>query len=357
MPAIAVAGLHLIDMPRAFIVGLSGPKLTDAEASFLRAASPAGLIIFKRNAKAPDQLERLIAEAREAVGDVDLLFMVDQEGGRVQRLLGSRWPQLPPARSYADRFGTEAHGPQACRHAYLIAQLTALQLRSVGINTNCVPCVDKPVVGAHEVIGQRAYGEQIEVIVPLARAVAEAHLSLGVLPVMKHIPGHGRANADSHFTLPRVETDRSVLEETDFKIFRDLRDLPVAMTAHVVYTAIDAEHAATASPKIIGKIVRESIGFAGLLVSDDISMKALVGPLGERVKRALGAGCDLILHCNGRLDEMEQVAASARELAGASLTRYRHCVKLTKVQPSSFNIKEAEIALATQMAFVSTSTS
>jgi beta-N-acetylhexosaminidase len=305
-------------MNRSFITGLAGPTLTSQEQAFLRDAEPWGLILFKRNIQAPDQVSRLIAEARAAVGQ-DVPVLVDQEGGRVQRLGPPHWPAYPPGAAYGRLHDEDsALGLSAAR---LGARLMAADLHRLGIDVDCLPLGDVPVAGADRVIGDRAYGDTPAKVSAIAAALAAGLMEGGVLPVVKHLPGHGRATADSHETLPVVTTDRDVLEATDFEAFRPLKDLALGMTAHVVFTDLDPSAPATTSPTIIGQVIRDSIGFSGALMSDDISMGALTGTIVERTRAAIVAGCDLVLHCNGRFEEMLAVAESSPPLGGAAARR------------------------------------
>ena len=303
---------------RAFIVGLSGTILTAEERAFLREADPWGLIVFKRNINTPDQVAGLTSSFREAVGR-DAPVLVDQEGGRVQRLGPPHWPAYPPGAAYGDLYRRDASA--GLKAARLGAALIAADLVAVGIDVDCLPIADVPVAGADAVIGDRAYGTTAEQVAAIGRAVAEGLLAGGVLPVLKHIPGHGRATADSHRALPVVETDRATLAATDFAAFQPLFDLPLGMTAHVVYTAIDPIAPATTSVTVVRDVIRQAIGFRGLLMSDDISMGALSGSIAERSRAAITAGCDVILHCNGRLDEMRDVADAVPVLTGQAAAR------------------------------------
>jgi beta-N-acetylhexosaminidase len=303
---------------RAFITGLAGPKLGAEERAFLREARPWGLILFKRNIEDKAQVIGLIGEVLHELG-AEAAVLVDQEGGRVQRLGPPHWPAYPPGRAYGRIYDREpAAGLAAAR---LSARLIAADLLPLGINVDCLPLADVPVAGADAIIGDRAYGETPEKVAAIAAAVVEGLIAGGVLPVLKHLPGHGRANADSHEKLPVVQADRATLEATDFAAFRPLKNLPLGMTAHVVFSAIDPVLPATSSATMIREVIRGFIGFDGLLMSDDISMGALSGTIAERTRAALGAGCDLVLHCNGRLDEMRAVAAEAPELTGMALRR------------------------------------
>ncbi|HEU4518782.1 MAG TPA: beta-N-acetylhexosaminidase [Microvirga sp.] len=312
---------------RAFIAGCSGPTLTARESAFFRDAAPWGFILFRRTVEDPAQVRALCDALRETVGRADAPILIDQEGGRVQRLGPPHWPKYPPGSAYG-----RIPDPVARRElTRLGARLIAHDLRAVGIDVDCVPVLDVPVAGAHDVIGDRAYGRDPQSVAILGRAAAEGLLAGSVLPVIKHIPGHGRAFADSHLQLPVVETPRAELEAHDFAPFRALADMPLAMTAHVVYTALDPERPATTSPVVIGEVIRAGIGYDGLLMSDDLSMKALQGSFRERAEASFAAGCDMALHCNGDMDEMAAVAEGAPALDGeafrraeAALGRIRH---------------------------------
>jgi beta-N-acetylhexosaminidase len=303
---------------RAFICGLAGTVLSPEERRFLRETRPWGIIIFKRNVADTEQLRRLIAEARDALGR-GAPVLIDQEGGRVQRLGPPHWPSYPPGAAYSRLYDRDPE--QALTAACLGARLIAADLAALGIDVDCMPIADVPVAQADPVIGDRAYGETPQKVAAVAGAIAEGLTEGGVLPVVKHLPGHGRATADSHRSLPVVNADRATLEATDFAAFRPLASLPIAMTAHVVFTAIDPGAPATVSATIVGQVIRDSIGFPGLLMSDDISMGALSGSLGERTQAALAAGCDVVLHCNGEMAEMRAVAAEAPVLAGKAARR------------------------------------
>jgi beta-N-acetylhexosaminidase len=292
--------------------------MTPDERAFLREREPWGFIIFTRNIDTPAQVRRLTASVRDAVGR-DAPVLVDQEGGRVQRLGPPHWPTYPPGAAYGRLYDRNA--AEGIRAAYLGARLIAADLAAVGVDVDCLPIADVPVAGADSVIGDRAYGESAEKVALLARAVADGLLAGGVLPVLKHIPGHGRATADSHGALPIVETDRETLRTTDFAAFRPLSDLPLGMTAHIVYTAIDPIAPATTSVTLVRDVIRDWLGFRGLLMGDDISMGALSGSIEERSRAAITAGCDLVLHCNGELDEMRAVASAVPVLAGEAAAR------------------------------------
>ena len=305
--------------PRAFITGLSGPAITADERAFLRATAPWGLILFRRNVQTPEQVQALIAEFREIAGRATAPVLIDQEGGRVQRLGPPHWPAYPSGAAYGRLYDRDPDAGIAA--AKLGGRLIAADLAALGITVDCLPVADLPVPGSDAVIGDRAYGETPVKVAALAGAAAAGLGEGGVLPVLKHLPGHGRATADSHLRLPVVATDRATLESTDFAAFRPLRGLAMGMTAHVVFTSLDRELPATTSATIISQVIRGFIGFDGLLMSDDLSMGALSGTLAERTRAALAAGCDIALHCNGEFAEMQAVASAAPELAGDAARR------------------------------------
>ena len=324
----------------AFISGCSGPVLSTAERDFFARTNPWGLILFKRNCETPEQLKRLTGDFRDAVGRKNAPVFIDQEGGRVQRLgpPSNAWRRYPAARAYGDAFNASAlAGLRAARN---VGRLMAEDLIAAGITANCVPVLDVPQPGAHEIVGNRAYSDRIEAIMALARAHAAGFADGGVLPVIKHIPGHGRARADSHLELPVVDATRAELEAVDFPPFAAMADAPMAMTAHVVYTAIDKTAPATLSRKVISSVIRKQIGFRGLLMTDDLSMKALTGSYAEKTRGALDAGCDIVLHCNGDMAQMEEVAAAAGALKGKALSRARAALKAAR-KPQPFDRKMA----------------
>jgi len=304
---------------RAFITGVSGTELTAVEREFIRDQRPWGFILFKRNVATPAQVAALVAELRTAAGSTDAPVLIDQEGGRVQRLGPPHWPVYPPGAVFSTLYDTDsALGLTAAR---LSARLIAADLADLGITVDCLPLADVPVEGADAVIGNRAYGTEPGKVAEIARAVTEGLEQGGVLPVLKHIPGHGRATADTHFKLPTVDTPRNELERTDFAAFKPLSDLPMAMTAHVVFSAVDPAHPATTSATMIADVIRGAIGFQGLLMSDDVSMNALSGNIAERTRAIFAAGCDMALHCNGTIEEMREVAGQTPELSGRALER------------------------------------
>lgn len=327
---------------RAFITGLAGHTLLAEERAFLKDAAPWGLILFARNVDTPGQVRALVAEARSALGWTAPV-LIDQEGGRVQRLRPPHWPDYPPAEAFGTLY---VRDPNAGLDAVRInSRLIADDLFALGIDVDCLPCADLRLPEGHGIIGNRAYGDTPAQVAALARAAAEGLLAGGVLPVLKHIPGHGRAPVDSHERLPEVAAPRALLEETDFAAFRPLADLPLAMTAHVVYANIDPDAPCTTSRVVMDEIVRGLIGFSGLVMSDDLSMGALAGGLAERAAGALAAGCDMLLHCNGRMDEMRAVAAHASELAGIAETRAAKALSARRA-PEPFDRADAERALA-----------
>jgi beta-N-acetylhexosaminidase len=305
--------------PLAAIFGCHGLALTDAERAFFRACDPFGFILFQRNCQDRDQVRRLTDELRGLTGRANCPILIDQEGGRVQRLKPPVWRRYPPLRRWAEVWARDRD--RAVRGAWAHARAIALDLREIGVTVNCAPVLDFSPPGAHEVIGDRSFGDDVETIAALGQAQLDGHLDGGVLPVVKHCPGHGRALADSHFGLPVVSQPLGVLEATDFAAFRRLSHAPFAMTAHVVFSALDPGAPATISAPVISRIVRGSVGFDGCLLTDDLSMKALRGGLGERAQAALAAGCDVALHCNGDSAEMEQVARAAPRLAGDAWRR------------------------------------
>jgi beta-N-acetylhexosaminidase len=328
---------------RAFICGLAGHSLKPEERAFLSDTRPAGIILFARNVDSPKQVAALIDEAQDAAGgDGRMIVMVDQEGGRVQRLREPHWPKYPPARAFC---AIEAADESRAEAANLCAQAMAADLATLGFNTTAAPVLDVPIPGADNIIGDRAYGEDVETVIALGRAVADGLLAQGILPIMKHIPGHGRAMADSHLALPVVHTPLAELEAHDFAPFRALNDIPMAMTAHVVFTAVDPAAPVTVSAKAIREVIRGYIGFNGLLMSDDLTMKALKGTPGENARSALAAGCDLALHCTGDLDEMRAVAAASPVLEGDARRRFESALALVKT-PQSFDVAAAEEARA-----------
>ena len=327
---------------RSFIIGVAGTELTAIERQFIATERPWGFILFGRNVDHPEQVRRLVNELREAADDADAPVLIDQEGGRVQRLRPPHWPLYPAGARFGTLYDQDpASGLNAAR---LSARLIAADLADLGITVDCLPLADVPVAGADAVIGDRAYGTSPDKVAAIARAVAVGLAEGGVLPVLKHIPGHGRATADSHLRLPVVDCPQARLEASDFAPFRALADLPMAMTAHVVFSAIDPVHPATTSATMVAQVIRAAIGFQGLLMSDDVSMNALEGTVRDRSRAILAAGCDMILHCNGRIEEMREVADEAVELTGLAGARAR-AAREARQAPRPFDRKAGRAEL------------
>lgn len=298
----------------AYIFGCEGTRLKASERDFYERAQPWGFILFARNVETPDQIRALTADLRGAVGR-DVPVFIDQEGGRVARMTGPYWREWLPALDQV-----EQNKRDAVRTLYLRYRLIADELLAVGIDGNCAPLADIANADTHAILRNRCYGEDVVRVAERAGSVAQALLDGGVLPVMKHLPGQGRASLDSHKDLPRVGTKQKELARTDFMAFEPLAGLPLGMTAHIVYEDIDPDHPATQSQAMID-IIRNKIGFDGLLMTDDLSMEALDGPLSLRARRSLQAGCDMVLHCNGVLEQMEEVADASGQLSGRALER------------------------------------
>lgn len=300
----------------AALFGCRGLLLSAEEKAFFADIRPFGFILFARNVETPDQVRALVAELRACVGRADAPVLIDQEGGRVQRLRPPHWRAAPAAAEIA------ALGARAEPAAYLNARLIGRELAALGITVDCAPVLDVARPETHAVIGDRAYASDPARVAALGRAVCEGLRAEGVHPVVKHIPGHGRACADSHLELPRVSAAYAELEALDFAPFRALADEDWAMTAHIVYDAVDPEAPATCSRAMVAGVIRDAIGFRGLLMSDDLSMKALDGDFGQRTRAALEAGCDMVLHCNGEMAEMRAVAAALAPLSAAAWARF-----------------------------------
>jgi beta-N-acetylhexosaminidase len=319
---------------KAFITGLGGPRLARDERLFVGDERPFGLILFARNCREAPEIEDLVAGFRDAVSDASAPVLIDQEGGRVQRLRPPSWRSFPPGQVFGLLARDEPE--EGGRAAFLAARLIAADLAALGINVDCSPVLDLAHPGMTEAIGDRALSDEPELVSLLGRAVANGLLAGGVLPVLKHLPGHGRATSDSHAVLPKVDTPGSELEETDFRPFADLADLPIGMTAHVVFTKIDPAKPATTSEIIVQDVIRGLIGFDGLLLSDDIGMGALSGDFGGRAKAAYDAGVDVVLHCSGAMPEMRSVAEAAAELTGRPQERAAVALKRLKA-PEPFD--------------------
>ncbi|MEQ8653326.1 MAG: beta-N-acetylhexosaminidase [Kiloniellales bacterium] len=304
---------------RALVLGLSGPSLDQEEARFLQEADPLGFILFARNIETPEQVTALTGSLRALVGRDDAPILIDQEGGRVQRLRPPHWRAAPPAGDFGRLAAKDLAA--ARRAVYLNHRLIADELIALGITVDCAPVVDLRHQGAHEVIGDRAFGGAPILVADLGRAACQGLLDGGVQPVIKHIPGHGRGLVDSHHALPICALAESELHASDFLPFRLLRDQPWAMTAHVVYEALDDKAPATTSAGLIDRVIRKDLGFDGVLISDDLSMQALSGSLSARARAAMAAGCDLALHCNGIMEEMAEVALAVGPMSAEAMAR------------------------------------
>ena len=322
---------------RAFVCGCLGTRLGAEEIAFLRETAPWGLILFKRNVESREQLSALTAQFRDAVGR-DAPVLIDQEGGRVQRLGPPHWAAYPAAARF------EALGEAAEEAARLTMRLIAHDLREVGITIDCAPDIDVADEATHAVIGTRAYSRDPARVAALGRAAMEGLIAGGVAPVIKHIPGHGRARADSHLELPVVDASREALQR-DFAPFRALRDAPAAMTAHIVFTALDKTRPGTTSPDVIQGVVRDDIGFDGLLFSDDLSMKALGGAFDARTRAVFAAGVDIALHCNGDLAEARPVAEATPELSGKALARAQAVLAVIARGADDFDVEAGRARL------------
>ncbi len=332
---------------KAFISGCAGPSLSDAEKAFFAATRPCGLILFARNCQSPEQLRALVRSYRDAVESEDALVLIDQEGGRVQRLRPPNWRAMPPARVYGDLYGFDPSA--ALGAAFAGARLIAEELADASINVNCTPCIDVPEPGAHEIIGDRAFSADPDVVSALGRAVMDGTLAGGVLPVIKHVPGHGRAGADSHLALPTITASAEALEETDFRPFMALCDAPLAMTGHVLLTAFDEERPASVSPVIMREVIRDLIGLEGLVMSDDLGMAALGGAMSERASAVIAAGCDVALHCSGNFAEMQEAAAVVPPLDGVAAERYARALSMLG-KPQPFDREQALLLVASAVA-------
>lgn len=306
-------------MTKAFICGASSTSLSIEERAFFATERPWGLILFARNCQEPEQIRDIVSEFRECVADIEAPVLIDQEGGRVRRLRPPIVDDYPPGDVYGRLFIRDRQA--GLRAAWLGARLIGGDLHDLGINVDCLPIVDVRFPETDDVIGDRAYGDTPDQVAYIGRAIASGLEAAGVLPVLKHIPGHGRATVDSHYELPVVDAAKSDLCDIDFVPFRRLNDLPLAMTAHIVYSALDPQNCATHSSKVIAEVIRGEIGFDGCLMSDDVSMRALGGDMQERVANLFAAGCDLALHCNGDFAEMRDVAAVSPELSEKALDR------------------------------------
>jgi len=302
----------------ALIVGLSGETITPDERKFFRAANPLGFILFKRNCINRAQIQKLTTDLRALTGRVDTPILIDQEGGRVARLRPPEFAPLPPMRVFGDLYLRDK--ARAKKALTLNVQIIAAELLSLGINVDCIPVLDVPARGADNIIGDRAFSTDPKIVAELGRITIDAALAAGLMPIIKHIPGHGRAACDSHLALPTVKTPLKTLAQTDFVPFQALNRAPWAMLAHVRYTVLDEKYPASLSPSTTDYI-RHQIGFGGVLIGDDLSMKALGGSYMSRAEKTLAAGADLALHCNGNLSQMEKVAVGCHEVTIATAAR------------------------------------
>lgn len=328
---------------RAVIFGCSGTSLSGDEIAFFRDADPWGFILFARNIETPQQALALTAQLRAAVGRDDAPILIDQEGGRVARLKPPHWRVAPPAAVFGQLYDRNpADAIEAC---YLNARLLADELIALGVTVDCAPVLDVPIPGAHQIIGDRAFAAYPAIIAKLGRAMCEGFFAGGVLPVIKHIPGHGRAGADSHLDLPAVATPHGELALTDFAPFKSLADMPLAMTAHVAFTAIDGQTPASLSKRLVNEIIRNEIGFDGALMCDDLGMAALQGDFSSRAHSAIEAGCDLVLHCSGAMTEMQAVMPEVPQLAGKALLRCNRALALLQ-KPDDFDPQQGLARLA-----------
>jgi beta-N-acetylhexosaminidase len=324
------------------VVGVAGLRLTDGERALLARRPPWGFILFKRNCGNPDQVRKLVQELREAAGRPEAPVLIDQEGGRVARLQPPYWPARPAAR----RIGAIAEQDLAAGReaAFLHARGTAHDLYALGITVNCAPVLDLALPGQTSAIGDRAFSPDPEIVAALGRSAIEGYLAGGVLPVIKHLPGHGRARVDSHVALPVVDCSRATLAGSDWLPFRACADAPLAISVHVLYTALDPERPGTLSRVVTEEVIRGEIGFAGVLLSDDLSMGALGGSLGERAALARAAGCDIAVHCNGDRDEMIEVLDAAGPLEDEGAARAARSLA-QRSPPQPFDPAAAEARL------------
>ena len=307
--------------PHAVVFGCSGLELSAEERAFFQDVQPLGFILFQRNCDTPNQVRALVQDLRGTVNHAHAPVLIDQEGGRVARLKPPHWPEFPSAIRYAELYADDAD--KGLEAAALGGRLIAHELAALDITVDCAPVLDVPQPGADPIIGDRAFGHDIDTISVLAKAFMDGLMKGGVAPVIKHIPGHGRALVDSHKDLPVVDAPLDQLQSIDFPPFRALHMAPWAMTAHVVYTALDGDAPATHSATVIENVIRKELGFQGLVVSDDLSMKALSGGFADRARACLDAGCDVALHCNGDLAEMTEVAQGVSEMTRTAWSRYK----------------------------------
>lgn len=332
---------------RSVILGCAGAKLTTDEQAFFREADPFGFILFARNVENPDQLCQLTSDLCESVDRPDAPVFIDQEGGRVQRMRPPHWRVAPAMQVFGELYKSS---PEKAREALALnIALLAAELRAVGISVDCAPLLDVSNPATHAAIGDRAFSPDADSVCDLGRVAMDAFMANGVFPVIKHIPGHGRATVDSHKDLPVVSATHDELSAIDFKPFQSLRDAPFGMTAHIIYEAIDAARPATTSPTVIHDVIRQEIGFEGLLISDDLSMHALTGDFESRARGCLEAGCDLALHCNGDPAEMEAVGRAAPPMTESQWSKWRSFREDLK-RPADFDTADAERRLESLLA-------
>ena len=323
------------------IFGCLGKSLTDWEKKFFSEIQPYGFIVFARNFDNPEQVRRLTDEMKNCVDAENIPILIDQEGGRVARLKPPHWRDAPPASVFAELAKKDIE--LAKKAVYLNTRLIAKELYDLGITVNCTPLLDIPTENSNDIIGDRAFGNDADTVSTLALSMCEGLLDGGVLPIVKHIPGHGRAMADSHKELPIVDASLDSLRETDFVPFKRLKNMPIAMTAHILYTTID-DVVSTFSPKVI-ELIRNEIGFDGLLMSDDLSMQALDGDFSERTVRTLEAGCDIVLHCNADVAEMKAIAGAVGDVRADTVNRIIIANRFLQTpKPMDYKLAEAELS-------------
>lgn len=311
---------------KPIIFGISGKTATADELELFNQHNPVGFIIFGRNIEEPEQLKKLIMQLKATVFPrSDVLILIDQEGGRVARLKPPFWNEMPPAKYFGELIETDTLN-RAKKAVYNHFRMCSYELKQLGINVNCAPTLDLYFDGAHDIIGDRAYSADPFEVTELAKEACRGLLMGNVFPVIKHIPGHGRAKADSHKELPIVEAGLHTLRNMDFVPFKELAHMPFAMTAHIKYTAIDHLDCATFSSKVIS-LIRNELGFKNILMSDDLTMNALEGSMATRAQKALDAGCDIVLHCNGDLDEMKEICSAVDFWSNETRERFRNCWK------------------------------
>jgi len=317
------------------IVGCHSTQLSQQERALFKELQPWGLILFARNINTPAQIKALINESKAAMGREHLMVFIDQEGGRVSRLPKTHWRVPPSPTVFAKMYQTnQEHAKRACM---LNALLSGLELKVLGINANCAPMLDIPQNNSSTIITERALGATSQQVIALGQQITLGLKQANVAPVIKHMPGHGRAISDSHLELPVVNASLNELKDWDFLPFKALAEESMAMTAHIVFPQIDKNLPATISPIVVNKIMREMIGFNGLIMTDDINMHALSGTVASRAQQAVEAGCDIALHCSGEFDEMQSLLKVAKPLEGLALARALKAEKIAFAQNSQRN--------------------